>query len=190
MSSIKFCEKCGKEISVVFGSGRFCSRACANARVRTKESKALVAAKISASIQKHYDEGCKCEKCGNIFHSKDLARKLCFDCLPSVIRNVKVDKVPKTLLDVSSRTISKILRRMDLPCSCCGFFVKNVVLDIHHIKPKSEGGTNDMSNLTYICPNCHRIAHTDTRLLNKPLVSIEEQLKSCGKNWLDFYFGV
>lgn len=38
MSSIKFCEKCGKEHDGSFGTGRFCSRSCANSRVQTAEA--------------------------------------------------------------------------------------------------------------------------------------------------------
>lgn len=33
------CEHCGKIMTEKFGSGRFCSRACANSRIRTEESK-------------------------------------------------------------------------------------------------------------------------------------------------------
>jgi hypothetical protein len=32
-------------------------------------------------------------------------------------------------------------------------------VDVHHIKPKHEGGTNDASNLIVVCPTCHRAAH-------------------------------
>lgn len=32
-----------------------------------------------------------------------------------------------------------------------------------------------------------RLTHTDTSLLERELVSVEDQLKSCNKNWLDFY---
>ncbi len=31
-------------------------------------------------------------------------------------------------------------------------------LDVHHIKPKAEGGTNNLKNLIVLCPNCHRDA--------------------------------
>ncbi len=189
MSSIKYCERCGKEIETIFGSGRFCSKACANTRVRTPESKAKVSEAVRVAIDKRYEEGCACEQCGELFHSKDFSRKLCFNCLPSTVRKIKVKEAPKSIYDLSKRTVSKIFKRMELPCSCCGFFIKGVMLDIHHIKPRHEGGTDDMSNLTYICPNCHRIAHTDVNLLNKQLVSIDEQLKESNKDWKDFYFG-
>lgn len=47
MSAI--CEKCGKPIESKFGTGRFCSRACANSRTRSKESKQ----KTSESLKGH-----------------------------------------------------------------------------------------------------------------------------------------
>ena len=28
-------------------------------------------------------------------------------------------------------------------------------LDVHHIKPRAEGGTNNRENLIVLCPNCH-----------------------------------
>lgn len=189
MSSIKYCEKCGKEITTIFGSGRFCSRSCSCARVHTSESKAKAAEKVRIAAQNYYEAGCKCEKCGSIFHTKDYSRKLCFDCLPTTIKHTKGKECPKSIKDISKRTTSKILRRLDLPCSCCGFYVKGLVLDLHHIIPRKNGGVDDMSNLTYICPNCHRMAHTDLSMLPHPLVSIEEQLRVLNKDWRSVYYG-
>ena len=45
------CEKCGKEVTQKFGSGRFCSKSCANSRIRTQEVKD----KISKSVKSHID---------------------------------------------------------------------------------------------------------------------------------------
>lgn len=42
-----YCEKCGKLVTTNFGSGRFCSRSCANARVHSEETKQ----KISKSVK-------------------------------------------------------------------------------------------------------------------------------------------
>ena len=42
-------------------------------------------------------------------------------------------------------------------CECCQETVKN--RDKHHIISTSKGGTNDKSNITKICPNCHRSVH-------------------------------
>lgn len=40
------CERCGKEILSVFGSGRFCSRSCANTRKHTEEQKQKISSKL------------------------------------------------------------------------------------------------------------------------------------------------
>ena len=43
------CENCGKEIDGSFGSGRFCSRSCANSRSHSEATKK----KISAGVLRH-----------------------------------------------------------------------------------------------------------------------------------------
>ena len=170
----KICEMCGKEHDGSYGSGRFCSRACANTRRRSAETRE----KVSNSLKNYFialeNTDRVCEKCGKIYHSKDNTRKLCFDCLPTIIKYIKTEKQVNSILDLSKRTVEKVLHRLDLPCTCCGAYVKGVVWDVHHITPKKFGGTDDMNNLTYICPNCHRIAHTDINLLSNKLVSLEE----------------
>lgn len=40
-------------------------------------------------------------------------------------------------------------------CAICGF---DMVTDIHHITPKSKGGTDNFDNLITLCPNHHRMA--------------------------------
>lgn len=61
-------------------------------------------------------------------------------------------------LDLSTRTIQKIVKRAGLNCSICGWDEDS--LDIHHIQLRSKGGTNELSNLVCLCPNCHRKAHS------------------------------
>ena len=41
-------------------------------------------------------------------------------------------------------------------CAVCGA----VAVDIHHIKMKSQGGTDDVSNLVPLCRYCHQNAHS------------------------------
>ena len=55
------CEKCGKVTEEKFGSGRFCSRACANARTHSAETKE----KIRRGILKQTN--CSCNFCGKVF---------------------------------------------------------------------------------------------------------------------------
>ena len=38
-------------------------------------------------------------------------------------------------------------------CASTGF------LEVHHIKPRSEGGSNELENMIVVCSNCHRQLH-------------------------------
>ena len=72
------CEKCGKEHDGTFGSGRFCSRSCANAHFHSKEQKE----KISNSVKKRLRENMYeriCEKCGKTFFTRFFREK---DAIP------------------------------------------------------------------------------------------------------------
>ncbi len=40
-------------------------------------------------------------------------------------------------------------------CENCG----RVAADIHHLKYRSQGGTDDISNLMALCRTCHEMAH-------------------------------
>lgn len=61
-----------------------------------------------------------------------------------------------SILDLSSRTVRKVLIRLELPCSFCGY--DEIVCDLHHIFGRHVPNANCHSNLCYLCPNCHRLA--------------------------------
>ena len=44
--------------------------------------------------------------------------------------------------------------RAERKCEWCG--EKTTAPEVHHIKPRREGGPNDPENLIVLCPNCHR----------------------------------
>jgi len=50
------CEHCGKIMTKKFGSGRFCSRACANSKKHSAETKAKIAKSTSISVKKAWQE--------------------------------------------------------------------------------------------------------------------------------------
>ena len=58
-----------------------------------------------------------------------------------------------------------ILHRDNNTCQCCG--KKNCRLEVHHIKFKSNGGTDDEENLITLCKECHDGVHDGTITLNK-----------------------
>ena len=57
-------------------------------------------------------------------------------------------------------------------CEVCG----RVAVDIHHIKYRSRGGTDEIDNLMALCRSCHDKAHAE--------ILTEEQLKQIHKNKL------
>lgn len=52
-------------------------------------------------------------------------------------------------------------------CQCCG--AKHIRLEVHHIKYRSQGGTNDLYNLITLCESCHKKIHAGTIVINKKL---------------------
>lgn len=58
-----------------------------------------------------------------------------------------------------------VLHRDNYMCQCCG--KKNCRLEVHHIKFRSNGGTDDEENLITLCKECHDGVHAGTVVLNK-----------------------
>jgi len=57
---------------------------------------------------------------------------------------------------ISVRTRFEIFKRDDFQCRYCGQRSPEVVLEIDHIVPRVEGGTNDVLNLITSCWDCNR----------------------------------
>ena len=98
---------------------------------------------------------------------------------------VNYKKSPVTILDLSKRTVQKILKRANLSCSICGW--NQASCDIHHIIPKSKNGTDRMENLIVICPNCHRSIHTHGEKYISTSSLNEKSLNLTFPNWLEYY---
>jgi 5-methylcytosine-specific restriction endonuclease McrA len=95
-----------------------------------------------------------------------------------------INEIPENILDLSKRTISKTFRRLKVGCSHCGWYVEDVVGDLHHIIPRKNGGNDTNNNIAYICPNCHRMVHSG-KIDPKELISITEYI---GDNWKEFVY--
>lgn len=67
------CEKCDKEHDGKYGSGRFCSRQCANSRDRSVETRL----KIGRALTKLEILSIICQTCGKIFETKNKKRTSC-----------------------------------------------------------------------------------------------------------------
>lgn len=53
--------------------------------------------------------------------------------------------------------------RDDYKCQCCG--KKNCRLEVHHLLPRSRGGSDKLANLITLCSDCHYLAHSSEEQL-------------------------
>ena len=81
-----YCKKCGKPVYEKFGSGKFCSRSCANSHVQTKEINEKRSKTLSQRyLDRHVDRYSICKICGKKFklpinsYGKWYARATCSD---------------------------------------------------------------------------------------------------------------
>lgn len=164
---MKICENCNTEHIGSYGSGRFCSSKCSRS-FSTKAKRTEINEKVSKTLS--YDNTNKDER----------------DSIRTIAKHAAYTRTIEltSILDMSNRTTMKILRRMKLPCFTCNWYHEGVVGDVHHIIPRKNGGTNENTNLTYICPNCHRLAHSGI-LKSEELISIHDYL---GDSWKEYYF--
>ena len=49
---------------------------------------------------------------------------------------------------------------------CCA---RDTKLDVHHVIPVEEGGTDDQDNLVCLCRHCHQTIHTGNKYYNDML---------------------
>jgi len=167
------CKNCQEAFETLDHRQRFCGRSCA-ATFNGKRRRPTEAQKaVTSEALRAYWRGRK--------HTDEYRENM----RESVGRTTKGkhNKKPKNIYDCSNRTRMKVLRRLMLPCSRCGW--SRCVCDLHHIRGKKVPDPHNHRNLSNLCPNCHREAH-DGLIDPGELTTFEEQV---GKRWLDHYFG-
>jgi len=167
---MNICENCEKEHNGEYGSGRFCSSKCARC-FSTKEKRQEINKKVSETLFKTFNDGLSLQQV--------IQRKI-KEKHASYVRETEVT----TIFDLSSRTVSKIFKRLKLPCSYCGWYHIDVVCDFHHIIERKNGGSNEHDNITYVCPNCHRLIHNGI-IHKETLITLD---KYVGNSWKDYYY--
>ena len=55
------------------------------------------------------------------------------------------------------------LVRDNYTCQCCG--KKNCRVEVHHLIPRSRGGSDKLANLVTLCTDCHHLAHSSEEQL-------------------------
>lgn len=56
---------------------------------------------------------------------------------------------------ITKKNVDLLNNTSNFKCAWCGVNIT----EKHHIKPYSEGGVNDYTNLILLCPNCHTLHH-------------------------------
>lgn len=171
----KICKECGTEFKLNRNnrSNIFCSRSCSskhNNKLRqptSNETKNL----ISNSLKNYYlnfpEKIRKGEKQSKLVGNSLKGKR----------------RIPKTIMDLSARTVTKILKRLNVGCSRCGW--KESTCDIHHINGNKIPDADNHNNLTILCPNCHRLVHTH-KIKTEDLIPLSTQLN---EDWLTVYYG-
>lgn len=184
------CLYCGLEIPIVHKDDkrkRFCNQSCSakynNPRrpPMTEETKSKIRSKVSGrrwSEEQKREIGIRTasawkDDSSNMKKGADLARQA---------RIGKIKLNPDSILELSGRTQTKILTRLGLGCSRCGW--REATCDIHHIEGRKIENPDHHSNLTYLCPNCHRMAHNN-KIPKGELMPLADYFP---KNWTDFYY--
>lgn len=150
MSKIgKNCLNCNKEFQADKkehnrGNAKYCSLSCAISHINLNKQ-------MVTNI---------CRQCGREFKTSNKNALYCSNICKQ--RNYRF----KSKSEVSMKTLYKQLSH--LPCQICGW--KEASRDIHHIIPVSKGGKNELNNLIVVCPNHHRMIHSE-------LITEEELLK-------------
>ena len=125
---------------------------------------------VKHKVQAHIDEIEFCKKMLPVSDENIILEVSQFDTAlmknPALI-NEKVKKwgYQKGFNYGYSSRRSAILHRDNYTCQCCG--KKNCRLEVHHIKFRCNGGTNDEENLITLCKECHDGVHAGTVVLNK-----------------------
>jgi 5-methylcytosine-specific restriction endonuclease McrA len=76
--------------------------------------------------------------------------------LPSPYKEVFGEKAKSTKVLTPSKRATLVQKYSKGRCSYCKKKFDYLNLDVHHIKERSKGGSNKLTNLTILCAGCHR----------------------------------
>lgn len=158
------CEHCGKEHDGSFGSGRFCSRSCANSRKHSEETKN----KISKTLLKRNNKRKYCEKCGKVL-SRNNKGSFCRNCKPKV--NSFDEKDYRNIVKHRKKRKELLVEYKGGKCQICGYNRCLRALVFHHINPdekefsisskvrNKEDMLKEVDKCILVCANCHAEIH-------------------------------
>jgi len=173
----KRCKQCGNEFQTR-EDGVFCNLSC-SAKYNNKKrlpSSEETKQKQSDSLKRYYDA--HPEKRGTDVRGKEYVK-----FIGSFTKGKFKGAFIESILSVSKRTSSKILKRLNLGCCVCGW--KEGSCDIHHIDGRKIQSPDNHRNLTLLCPNHHRLFH-EKKISKTEVISLDKYFP---ENWRDLYYG-
>ena len=147
------CERCKQEHDGTFGSGRFCSRACANTRNHSEETKEKVSDSLKRKKLSPWNKGLTSTdyRIAKGIERRNISFNKKLECLSF--------KLWQELSIKQKRWI--LIESQDGKCLYCGHYQwlnKPLKLELHHIDGNNTN--QNVNNLEMLCPNCHSLTET------------------------------
>lgn len=155
----KICKWCNNEFladprEINRGGAKFCNLTC------------------SANYTNLYREPINkiCKFCERSYTTKSKTSLYCSKTCSNKARRARAVKAGNKYTNKSllQRRVIKLLTSENFKCFICGW--QEASCDIHHIIPRSSGGSDNFDNLAVLCPNHHRLADQG-KLISTPSVS-------------------
>lgn len=185
---MKICEECGLEFIPKTNWDklykRFCNLSCAakasnrKRPIHSEEHNKKIADAIRLKHERGEYKNVLRKKYNNLLSTDERSKRVG----GGTKNKFKGDKAT-SLLEFSKRTVSKILKRLNIGCSICSW--NESTCDIHHINGRKIPDPHNHTNLTLLCPNCHRLVHNN-KILKSDLKNLYDIL---GDRWKDYYYG-
>lgn len=165
------CELCNDNYTKKHSKRRFCSSICSN--------------KYGVNLKETDDKYAEYRKQRNeklIFINKQKANDENWSEKIGKATKKKNNKIPNNIFDCSTRTRTKILKRLGAKCCICSW--NEGSCDVHHIKGRKIVNPHSHTNLTIMCPNHHRLFH-EGKIKEEDITTFEQEF---GNSWLDVYY--
>ncbi len=148
---IRVCMECGVEFSGMpsdMMGRKYCSKECRDIYRRKHTG-------VEHPSYRQVDV--KCVTCGKSIKVMPCkASKGLTYCSTKCGFKARSEKARLRAVGGSSFAVKSARKRDGGKCLLCKY---DLVVHIHHIKPRAEGGRNALDNLITLCPNCHALVH-------------------------------
>ena len=151
------CQKCSKEHNGSFGSGKFCSRACANSRFKSEETKLKVSSSIKEGIESGRiiptsRKGIKMSTPRTDEHTQKIAQgiKQAWDQKGRKTNEQKKAGVKAAVYAYRARKRNAVPANADLSLIKRIYELTPVGYQVDHIVPLAVGGLHHQDNLQYL----------------------------------------